>query len=91
MVMWKDNHAVLLDPTIVTESNAEIQKSNAGKLNKYRHPPATITEKYSVNKVTVKGLAVGARSGWHSENTKTLAILGIEDKGFEGHLCRLAL
>ncbi|KAH3772246.1 hypothetical protein DPMN_173584 [Dreissena polymorpha] len=39
-----------LDPTIVTESNVEIHKANAEKINNYKHLEETITQMYHVNK-----------------------------------------
>ena len=83
--------AIVIDPTVVCESNDGIRKAKEQKRNKYQRLTQTIVNQYKVDKVEIKGFAVGALGGWHKQNTKTLQMQGINDKNFEAHFCRLAL
>lgn len=89
--MVKEGKAIVVDPTVVYEKNQAILKANEAKVTKYRHLADTIERKFQVGEVIFKGLAIGARGGWHSANDQTLKLLGIKDQGFAAHLCRFTL
>lgn len=91
LVLVKGDKAVVLDPTVVWEAGPSLQRANLAKQCKYAHLGQEIRRMFNVFQVDVLGLAIGARGGWCEQNTKTLKTLGIEDKGFSSHLCRLAL
>lgn len=91
LVLVRDRKAVVIDPTIVYEAGHSLAQANKAKVDKYSPLSELIKTNYNVDEVTVRGLAIGCRGGWHHDNTKTLKELGIDDPGFEAHLCRLAL
>ncbi len=91
LVFTKDGKAVVIDPTVVFEAKNSLQKANRGKETKYAHLAEKIKHTYKVQTVDIRGMAVGARGGWISQNSDTLKLLGIKDRGLEAHLCRLAL
>lgn len=91
LVLVKDKKAVVLDPTVIWEAGPSLQRANLTKYCKYAHIGQEIRKMFNVTDVEVLGLAIGARGGWCEQNTKTLKTVGIEDKGFMSHLCRLAL
>lgn len=91
LILVRENKAVIIDPTIIYEADHTLQRANRAKMVKYSPLVEKVCELYGVSDVEVRGLAIGARGGWCQQNTTTLQELGIEDKGFRSHLCRLAL
>ncbi|CAC5401990.1 unnamed protein product [Mytilus coruscus] len=92
IIAVKDGKAVLIDPTVVYESNGDaLSRANQAKVRKYLHLVPVIKEQFGVTEVTVRGLAVGARGGWCKGNAKTMEIVGLNDKGLHSFICRFAL
>ena len=91
LILVRENKAVVIDFTVVYEADHTLQRANRAKMIKYSPLVNKICEMYGVSDVEVRGLAIGARGGWCQQNTATLQELGIEDRGFSSHLCRLAL
>ena len=91
LIMVQGAQAWVLDPTVVYENGQSLQLANAAKVKKYETIEEQVKEKFGVGKVQFAGLAIGARGGWCDQNTTTLERLGITQKGFRSHLCRLAL
>ena len=91
LILVRENKAVVIDPTVVYEADHTPQRANRAKPIKYSPLVEKICDMYKVTEVEVRGLAIGARGGWCQQNTATLQELGIEDRGFSSHLCRLAL
>ena len=91
LVFVRGSDAIVVDPTVVYEKGNSLSLANQAKAEKYSHLSDIIKNRYGVQGVKIRGLAIGCRGGWHPDNTKTLEELGIKDPGFEAHLCRLAL
>lgn len=78
------------NPTVVLEYGPSLKRENLAEACKYAHIGQEIRKMFNVMDVEVLRLSIGARGGWCEQNTKTLKKVGIEDKGFSSHLCRLA-
>lgn len=92
IVAVKDGKFVLIDPTVVYESNGDaLSRANQAKVRKYLHLVPIIKEQFDVTSVTVRGLAVGARGGWCKGNAKTMEMVGLTDKGLHSFICRFVL
>lgn len=91
LVLTREGTAMVIDPTIVYETGRSLSIANAEKVRKYAHLVGQIKDRFGIETVTVRGLAIGCRGGWTAENSQTLRMLGIQDKGFSNHLARLAL
>ena len=91
LVFVRGNGAIVVDPTVAYEKWNSLSLANQAKVDKYSHLIEIINERYGVQDVKIRGLAIGCRGGWHPDNTKTLEEFDIKDPGFEAHLCRLAL
>jgi hypothetical protein len=78
IIAVKDRKAVVIDPTIIYEnSDNSLQSANKAKVQKYSPLNNEIKTLYGVDKVEFHGLAVGARGGWCSQNTKCLTSVGL--------------
>ena len=87
LLVFKNDEALVVDPCVTYEVDKDfLKRANNKKLETYVPFSQVIQQILGVKKVTVRGLAVGARGGWCKKNDKTLALIGIRDKRFNKHL-----
>ena len=92
IVAIRDQRAVIIEPTIVYENTpTSLQKGNKVKIQKYRPLSDVIKDEHGDDEVEFYGLAIGARGGWCTQNTKCLTSVGLHDIGLYALLCRYAL
>ena len=68
-----------------------LPQANKVKIQKYLPLNEVIKDEFGVDEVEVHGLAIGARGGWCTQNTKCLTSCDLHDIGLYALLCRYAL
>ena len=78
LIFVKDEVALVVDPTVIWESDAEcLVKAAQAKVAKYSQLVNQIKERFGVTEVQVFGLPIGARGGWTPGNDQVLRALGV--------------